>query len=170
MYSSPVPYARPRKSRKCTTKKTPRVIPYQCQNVRIELVREASYAEAPIITSSSKVYAFMREKVSKLDREHFWTLCLDSKNRIAGVNLVSIGTLSSAMIHPREVFKPAVLMNSASVIFVHNHPSGDITPSKEDIEITQRFKAVGEMLGIKVLDHVIIGEGSYASFADKGLL
>ena len=104
------------------------------------------------------------------DREEMIVIGLDGKNRTLFFNSVSVGCLTSSIVHPREVFKPAILGNAVSIILVHNHPSGDPTPSPEDIEITKRLVSGGEMLGIKVLDHVIIGENSYLSFADKGLL
>jgi len=153
-----------------TTKRSrpARYTPYQ--NIRIELVREEPARPAPFLTSSRPVYDVMKKEALKLDREHFWALCLDGKNRLLGVNLVSIGCLTSAMAHPREVFKPVFLVGAAAVILVHNHPSGDPTPSREDRETTQRLKDVGELIGVSVLDHIIIGDGRYTSFADEGLL
>ncbi|HBI22903.1 MAG TPA: hypothetical protein DDX84_01525, partial [Nitrospiraceae bacterium] len=84
--------------------------------------------------------------------------------------VVSMGCLTSSIVHPREVYIQAIKNSAASVIFLHNHPSGDPSPSPEDVEITKRLVAAGDILGIKVLDHIIIGEGEYLSFADKGLL
>jgi len=95
---------------------------------------------------------------------------LDGKNRIFTDCVVSMGCLTSSIVHPREVYIQAIKNSAASVIFLHNHPSGDPSPSPEDVEITKRLVAAGDLLGIKVLDHIIIGEGEYLSFADKGLL
>ena len=102
------------------------------------------------------------------DREVFIVVCLSTKNDIAGLNLVSMGSINSSLVHPREVFKPAILNNSARIIIAHNHPSGDLEPSKEDINITQRLYEAGELMGIEVLDHLIIGDG-YLSMKTKNL-
>src|SRR5262249_19479050 len=97
---------------------------------------------------------------------------LNQKNRVVGVNTVSIGSLTASVVHPREVFKPAILSNAAAIILAHNHPSGQPQPSQEDRVLTVRLVAAGKLLGISVLDHVVIGDGTsaYFSFADEGLL
>lgn len=102
--------------------------------------------------------------------EVFTMLCLNTKNAVAGAHMISMGTLNSSIVHPREVMKAAILNNSSAVILFHNHPSGDTTPSREDIETTQRLKAAGDLLGIKVLDHIIIGGDNYKSFKEEGLI
>jgi len=96
-------------------------------------------------------------------REHFLTLLLDTRNRLIRVATVSMGSLDSSIVHPREVFKEAISASAASVIFVHNHPSGDAEPSEDDIELTRRLVEAGKLLGILVLDHVIVGEGVFVS-------
>jgi DNA repair protein RadC len=106
----------------------------------------------------------------KETKEMFLTLHLDGKNRIICMDLVSIGSLNQSIVHPREVFKTALLSNAAAIICVHQHPSGDSTPSSEDIAITRRLKEAGEIMGIKILDHIIIGDGQYLSFVERGLL
>jgi DNA repair protein RadC len=103
-------------------------------------------------------------------KEMFITLHLDGKNRIICMDLVSIGSLNQSIVHPREVFKTACLSNAAAIILVHQHPTGDPSPSSEDIAITRRLKEAGEIMGIKVLDHIIIGDGEYLSFVERGLL
>lgn len=103
-------------------------------------------------------------------KEMFLTLHLDGKNRIIAMDMVSVGSLNQSIVHPREVFKTACLSNAASVILAHNHPTGDPTPSSEDITITRRLKEAGEIMGIKVLDHIIVGDGEYLSFVERGLL
>jgi len=103
-------------------------------------------------------------------KEHFTTLHLDGKNRIVCMDVVSIGSLNQSIVHPREVFKTACLSNAAAVILVHQHPSGDPNPSREDMEITRRLKEAGEIMGIRVLDHIIVGDGEYVSFVERGLL
>lgn len=102
-------------------------------------------------------------------KEHFITLHLDGKSRINCYETVSIGSLNQSIVHPREVFKTALLSNAAAIILIHNHPSGDPAPSNEDRNITARLKECGDLIGIKVLDHIIIGDGYY-SFVEKGLL
>ncbi|MFY4729575.1 JAB domain-containing protein, partial [Nitrospira sp. BLG_2] len=91
---------------------------------------------------------------------------LDAKHSVIGINTVSIGSVTLSIVHPREVFKPLILMNASAVILAHNHPSGDATPSQEDRALTRRLKDSGELLGISVLDHVVLGEDRYYSFAD----
>jgi DNA repair protein RadC len=109
----------------------------------------------------------MHPRLAHLDREHFVVLLLDTKNRVIASPTISVGTLSSSLLHPREVFKPAVKASAASVVLVHNHPSGDVRPSAEDRAATRRLLEAGEIFGIEVLDHVIIGE-RYLSMKESG--
>lgn len=102
-------------------------------------------------------------------KEHFIAMHLDGKNRINCIDLISTGSLNQSIVHPREVFKTALLSSAASIILLHNHPTGDPTPSSEDIAITRRLVEGGELIGIKILDHIIIGE-TYLSFTERGLL
>jgi len=105
------------------------------------------------------------------EKEHFWILGLNTKNVIQYTDLVSIGSLSASIVHPRETFRLAIMKATANIIIGHNHPSGDTKPSQEDILLTNRLVQAGEILGINVLDHVIIGsEGSYFSFRDNGMI
>lgn len=105
------------------------------------------------------------------DREHLFVMYLSTKLRVCGFENISIGTLNTALVHPREVFKGAILNNAASVIIVHNHPSGDVNPSDADIQITQRLKEAGKILGIELLDHIILGfSGAYYSMSVQGQL
>jgi len=106
----------------------------------------------------------------KETKEMFVTLHLDGKNRILCMDQVSIGSLNQSIVHPREVFKTACLSNAAAIILVHQHPTGDPAPSSEDIAITRRLKEAGEIMGIKVLDHIIVGDGEYMSFVERCLL
>jgi len=103
-----------------------------------------------------------------LDREHFKVILLDAKNAVISIETVSIGTLDSSIVHPREVLKPALEKSAASIILVHNHPTGEIEPSREDILVTRRFQQCGKLLGIEVLDHIIIGDGRYRSLKAGG--
>ena len=110
-------------------------------------------------------YAFRDRK-----KEHFLALLLDGKNRVIREVQVSEGSLNQSIVHPREVFSPAVRESAAAIILVHNHPTGDPTPSREDIEITRRLRDAGDMMGIRVLDHIIVGDGRYHSFSDRGMI
>lgn len=117
-------------------------------------------------TSASQVYdtfSFLRHET----KEHFIALHLDGKNRIVCCDMVSTGSLSQSIVHPRELFKTALLSSAAAVILMHNHPTGDPTPSTEDLTITRRLQEAGDMIGIRVLDHIVIGD-SYYSFAERG--
>ncbi len=107
------------------------------------------------------------EEMRYLKKEIFKALLLDTKNQVIKIIDVSIGSLNSSIVHPREVFCEAIKSGCNSIIFVHNHPSGDPTPSSEDIKTTQRLEECGNILGIRVLDHIIIGDGKYISFKDK---
>jgi DNA repair protein RadC len=121
------------------------------------------------ITSSAEVsarFASLRTET----REHFLSVHLDAKNKILCLDRVSVGSLTAAIIHPREVFKSCLLSSAAALLLIHNHPSGNTSPSREDIEITGRLKEASELLGIRILDHIIIGAEGYYSFADQGLL
>lgn len=138
--------------------------------LRIVRERRRGYGTMRRVREARDVYEAFREQFEQLDREMFVVLLLDGKNRALGFNTVSVGSLTAALVHPREVFKPAILANAASVVLVHNHPSGDPEPSQEDRAITERLKHAGDLLGIKVLDHVVIGDGTYWSFADEHLL
>ena len=105
------------------------------------------------------------------DREHFWALALNTKNQLIRVIEVSIGSLNASIVHPRELFKDAVRVSAASIVVVHNHPSGDPTPSGADIQLTRRLVKAGDVLGIEVLDHVVVGDGGqHASLRDLGLM
>lgn len=110
-------------------------------------------------------FSFLRHET----KEYFFSIHLDGKNRINCVDEVSVGSLNQSIVHPRELFKTALLSSAAAIILVHNHPSGDPTPSREDIDITRRMKEAGEILGVKLLDHIIVGS-SYLSFTERGLL
>ena len=102
------------------------------------------------------------------DKEHIWTIGLDVRNKIKYIELVSLGILSSAVAHPREIFRTAILQAVATIIVVHNHPSGDTTPSDVDDNLTNRLRSAGEILGIDLLDHIIISDKEFFSYADSG--
>ena len=109
-------------------------------------------------------------KWQNADREHFLTLHLNSRNVCTSIDVVSIGTLNSSLVHPREVFKTAILNGAASIILAHNHPSGDVTPSREDIDLTKRMAQSGDILGIEILDHIIFApSGRFLSMKEANL-
>jgi len=122
------------------------------------------------IKSPEDVKNIVMEEMRYFDREHFRSLYLDRKGGLMVMEDVSIGSLHSSIVHPREVFKTAVKKSAASIILVHNHPSGDPTPSKEDIDVTNRLIEAGKIMGIEVLDHIVIGEGTYCSLKARGLI
>ena len=127
-------------------------------------------AEAPRqrLIFSLDTFGIVGRELGQADREHFMVLHLNSKNMLLAKETISIGSLNASIVHPREVFKGAVMHGSAAIILAHNHPSGDTTPSREDKELTSRLCAAGDLLGIRVLDHIIVGGSWYRSLADKG--
>jgi DNA repair protein RadC len=134
----------------------------------VDVVHEATLLTADKVVDSAAVAQLFRPLMTGLPVEEFWIACLDSKNRPVCLHMVSRGTMGSSLVHPRETFRVAVFAGAASIIVAHNHPSGDSTPSAEDRRVTDRLRKAGELLGIPVLDHVVIGEPGYWSFADHG--
>lgn len=122
------------------------------------------------LCSSQDVVQYYQPRMKDLKKEVFKCILLDTKNRVIREEEVSIGSLSASIVHPRDTFKAAIRESAAAVIFIHNHPSGDTRPSQEDILLTRRLVQAGELLGIQVLDHIIIGEGEPFSFRDGGLM
>src|ERR1051326_8175857 len=122
------------------------------------------------LKSAEDVYRDFSDRLGKQKREMFYVVLLTNKNKKIREVKISEGSLTASLVHPREVFNPVIRESAAAVIFVHNHPSGDPAPSPEDIDITKRLKQVGEVMGVRVLDHVVIGHGRYYSFSDKGML
>jgi DNA repair protein RadC len=121
-------------------------------------------------TTPRQVFDYFHHEFRDSRKEYFLTLLLDGKNRIIRRVQISEGSLNQSIVHPREVFSPAVKESAAAVILVHNHPSGDPAPSSEDIAITRRLREAGDIMGIKVLDHIIVGDGEFMSFVERGLL
>jgi len=139
----------------------------------LELGRRIAIATAwdrPAIKSPENAAALVMEEMRHLDREHFWALLLNAKNQVLAKEVISIGTLNFSAIHPRELFKAAIKRSAAGVILVHNHPSGDPTPSRQDIEATARLVEAGNIIGIDVLDHLVVGDNKFTSFKAQGLL
>lgn len=141
----------------------------------LELARRINIQDRPIesftrFTSASQVFEHLNldYEFRNIRKEYFMALLLDGKNRILKRVQISEGSLNQSIVHPREVFNVAVRDSAAALILLHNHPTGDPTPSTEDLEVTRRLREAGELMGIKVLDHIIIGEGSFYSFAERG--
>lgn len=122
------------------------------------------------ISSPSDAAVILMEEMRYYRKEYFKIILLDTKNNIKRVSEISVGSLNSSIVHPREVFSEAVVNSASSIILVHNHPSGEAEPSHEDIVLTNRLDECGKILGIKVLDHIIIGDGVFYSFKEEGLL
>lgn len=129
-----------------------------------------SALQNPSFTNSREVYEYYRPRFFGLKKERFLCVLLDTKNRVFKEKIVSEGTLTSSPVHPREVFRYAIKEAAASVLFIHNHPSGDPDPSKDDISITKRLVETGKVVGINVLDHIVISDVSYISLMEKGCM
>ncbi len=123
----------------------------------------------PVITTASRVYEYLHE-YHHLDREHFIAITLDGSSRVIDTHIISIGTLNQSIVHPREVFYPAIKDRAASIIIAHNHPSGQLFPSRADKQVTTRLKDAGKLIGIDVVDHIILTPDGFYSFQDEGLL
>lgn len=121
------------------------------------------------VLSSNSIYDYYKEKLIDKKQEYFYCVYLDTKNHIIKDKLLFIGTINESLVHPREIFKEAYLLSASGIICVHNHPSGNIEPSQNDIIMTKQLKDIGFLLGIKVLDHIIIGNNNYYSFNDNNL-
>ncbi|SDZ03994.1 DNA repair protein RadC [Evansella caseinilytica] len=133
-------------------------------------IQQYSAEERYVIRSPEDVAKYMMEDMRHLTQENFVCLYLNTKNHVIHKQTIFIGSLNSSIVHPREVFKEAFRYSAAAVICLHNHPSGDVTPSREDIEVTKRLAQCGSMLGIDMLDHIIIGDHRYCSLKEKGYL
>lgn len=129
-----------------------------------------SFGERAVIKTPEDAVRLVMEEMRNLDREHFRALLLNAKNQVIGREIISIGTLNSSTVHPRELFKNAIKRSAAALILAHNHPSGDPDPSREDIEVTRRLLEAGQIIGIEILDHLIIGDSKFTSFKAKGLI
>lgn len=131
---------------------------------------EYTISKNPSFRKSKDVYDYYRSKFYGFKKERFLCVLLDTKNRVFKETVISEGTLTSSLVHPREVFRYAIKEAAASVLFVHNHPSGDPEPSADDINITRRLIETGKIVGIHVLDHVVIADGTYTSLMEKGYI
>lgn len=126
--------------------------------------------EKPVVKTPDEVVGLVRSKLKGKKKEHFLALLLDTRSRLIKVAEISVGSLDTSIVHPREVFREAISASAASVIFAHNHPSGDPEASEDDIKLTKRLAEAGEIVGIDVLDHIIIGDKTYLSLKREGLI
>lgn len=139
----------------------------------VELSRRISRindSHKSVITCPDDAAEYAMPRLMNEQREHFAVILVNAKNRIIGMPIISIGSLTASVVHPREVFKSAIKHTAAAMILVHNHPSGDPTPSKEDIITTKRLVEAGKLMDIPVLDHIIIGRNKYISLKEKGVI
>ena len=145
---------------------------YRIPLYKIAMIRDGSVcADRTVVSSSRDLSPLLSDYFMYHDREEMLAVLLDAKHKIIGLHTVSIGSATFAIVHPRETFKAAIVGHAVALILAHNHPSGDPTPSQEDRALTKRLREVGELVGIPVLDHLVIGDGGrYVSFADRGEL
>ena len=143
---------------------------YKIPDYKVMLIKDSSVpSNKKCIGSPVDVVNVFQTYLEGADREHFCVAMLDRKGNLLGLNTISIGSISSSIVHPREVFKPAIIIGASSIILCHNHPSGDTTPSNEDIAITRKLIEGGKILNIEILDHVIIGD-NYYSMNERGVI
>ena len=145
---------------------------YEMEVVNIRLVNEPSWYSKEPLDNPDKIARFMSEELRSFDREVFCILNLTTDAKVINMNIVSMGTINASLVSAREVFKSSILSNAASIIAVHNHPSGNLYPSQNDMLITNKLMQAGELLGIELLDHIIVGggKGEYYSFHTHNLL
>ena len=144
---------------------------HELKVVSIRMVDDPPLLSKEQLNSPEKVVRFMADELKKYDRELCCVFNMKSKSQVINMNIVSMGTLDQSVVTPREVFKSSILSNAASIVLMHNHPSGECTPSRDDILMTRRLWECGKMIGIPVIDHIITGdEGKFFSFFDEGLM
>ena len=142
---------------------------YSGSKIREERSRYHHIRENPIITTASRAYEYLHEYHHQ-DREHFIAITLDGASRVINTHIISIGTLNQSLVHPREIFYKAIQDKAAAIIIAHNHPSGQLSPSRADTQVTTRLKEAGNLIGINIVDHIILTPDGYYSFQDEGLL
>jgi len=143
---------------------------YLEHEVRIQLVRDSDPKTEYRINEAIDAYNLVKEHLTALDREMFVVASIDTRNKLLGLHMVSLGTLNQNLVHPREVFKTPILLNASRLILFHNHPSGNSDPSDNDIKITKRLCEVGKLIGIPIIDHIIVGQNRFYSFSDNDIL
>jgi DNA repair protein RadC len=148
--------------------------PYVAHGFTVSLVRDSSsepFTERPRLNDPEAAWTFARTLFPSDDqRERFVAIFLTVRQNVIGYSTISIGCLTASLVHPRELFRPAILAGAASIVVAHNHPSGDAEPSPEDAALTRRLVSAGSLLGIEVLDHIVVGEGRFVSLKQRGVL
>ncbi len=142
---------------------------YRGSKIREERSRYHQIKKNPVITTASRAYEHLHV-YHHLDREHFISITLDGASRVIATHIISIGTLNQSLVHPREVFYSAIKDKAAAIIIAHNHPSGQLFPSRADKQVTTRLKDAGKLIGINIVDHIILTPDGYYSFQDEGVL
>lgn len=166
MYSNAYPK---QQNRKNVVSENPETPSKRINIVKIKMVKDSSFLYGKRkICDPFDAFELGKILLEETDREQLIVCSLDTKNQPITLNIVSVGSLNSSIVHPREIFKAAILSNAASIILYHNHPSGDPTPSIEDLNATERIRDCGKLIGIDLLDHIIIGDDTYYSMREKG--
>lgn len=139
--------------------------------VSVRMVKECSLLyKNRVIRSPEDGYNLLHQFLGDADRENFLVIAVDTKNQPVNISICHTGSLNASIVHPREVMKTAILSNAASILVGHNHPSGDPTPSNEDIQVTKRLVEAGKLMGIDILDHIVMGDDSFVSLKEKGYM
>lgn len=139
--------------------------------VSVRMVKECSLMyKDRVVGSPRDGFNLIKQFLGDVDREHFIIVCLDTKNQPTTINTCHVGSLNASIVHPREVMKPAILSNAASILVGHNHPSGNPEPSQEDIQVTRKLVEAGKIMGIDVLDHIVLGDEKFVSLKEKGYM
>jgi len=138
--------------------------------MKLLIIRETADAEMPAVHGPDDLVAWWRKTLGDLAEEHFYTVFLDSKHKVLGHFLAAKGTMNAAIVHPREVFRAAICAGACAIVMMHNHPSGNESVSEEDHRMTVRMENAGELLGVNVLDHIVLGEAGYISMREQGLM
>ncbi len=143
-----------------------------CFEISKRLAKETSLNKnkSTIIKSPKDIFPLLKEKIINFHKEYFMVASLDNRNKVINVDIVSVGTLNSSLIHPRETFEIAIKNHAAAIIICHNHPSGELKPSKDDLIVTQNLVKAGQLLGIEISDHLIIAKDDYYSFKEKKII
>jgi len=143
-----------------------------CFEISKRLIKEekSNKNKSIVIKSPKDVFLFLKERIINFHKEYFMTVSLDNRNKIINIDTVSVGTLNSSLIHPRETFETAIKNHAAGIIICHNHPSGELKPSKDDLVITQNLIKAGKLLGIEISDHLIITKDDYFSFKERKII
>ncbi len=141
---------------------------YEILRIKQEIIEVNETDNLQVVSSPQDVVKVIEKRIADEDREVFLVLCLNTKNKVVAIHRAHVGSINASIVHPREVFKSAILNNAASIIVAHNHPSGQSVPSPEDFEVTKRLVKAGEIIGIEVLDHIVIGRNEYTSLKSQG--